>query len=49
MPKISKTEKEALEAGTNWVESNFFKAEVDFDAIKNEKITKLTEAEQVIH
>jgi len=46
MPKISKTEKEALEAGTNWVESNFFKAEVDFDAIKNEKITKLTEAEQ---
>ena len=46
MPKISKTEKEALEAGTNWVESNFFKAEVDFDAIKNEKITKLTDAEQ---
>ena len=46
MPKISNTEKEALEAGTNWVESNFFKAEVDFDAIKNEKITKLTDAEQ---
>lgn len=46
MPKISKTEKEALEAGTNWVESNFFKAEVDFDAIKNEKVTSLTKAEQ---
>ena len=46
MPKISKTEKEALEAGTNWVESNFFKAEVDFDAIKNEKVTVLTKAEQ---
>ena len=46
MPKISKTEKEALEAGTNWVESNFFKAEVDFEAIKNEKVTVLTKAEQ---
>ncbi|MGK0256272.1 MAG: acyl-CoA dehydrogenase [Arcobacteraceae bacterium] len=46
MPKISKTEKEALEAGTNWVESNFFKAEVDFEAIKNEKVTHLTQEEQ---
>ncbi len=46
MPKISSTEEAALKAGTNWVESNFFKAEVDFDAIKNEKITKLTKEEQ---
>ncbi len=46
MPKISSTEEAALKAGTNWVESNFFKAEVDFDAIKNEKITKLTKEEK---
>ncbi|MCJ8327752.1 MAG: acyl-CoA dehydrogenase [Campylobacterales bacterium] len=46
LPKISKTEKEALEAGTNWVESNFFKAEVDFKRIKEEKITVLSEEEQ---
>jgi len=46
MPKISKTEKEALEAGTNWVESNFFKAEVNFHDIKSEAVTKLTQEEQ---
>lgn len=46
LPKISATEEEALQAGTTWVESNFFKAKVDFDQIKNEKITKLTSEEQ---
>jgi acyl-CoA dehydrogenase len=46
LPKISKTEKEALEAGTNWVESNFFKAELNFDAISHEKVTVLTKEEQ---
>lgn len=46
MPKISETEEAALQAGTNWVESNFFEAKVDFDAIKSEKITTLTEEEQ---
>ncbi len=46
MPKISATEEAALQAGTNWVESNFFEAKVDFEAIKNEKITTLTEEEE---
>ena len=46
MPKISKTEKEALEAGTNWVESNFFNAEVNYEDIKNEKVTLLTKEEK---
>ena len=46
LPKISPTEEAALQAGTTWVESNFFKAQVDFDAIKNEKITHLTSEEQ---
>jgi acyl-CoA dehydrogenase len=46
LPKISPTEEAALQAGTTWIESNFFKAQVDFDAIKNEKITLLTQEEQ---
>lgn len=46
MPKISATEEAALQAGTNWVESNFFEAKVDFDEISNEKVTKLTEEEE---
>ncbi|NQY22941.1 MAG: acyl-CoA dehydrogenase [Campylobacteraceae bacterium] len=46
LPKISSTEKAALEAGTNWVESNFFKAQVDFEAIKNQKITHLSKEEE---
>ncbi len=46
MPKISATEEAALKAGTNWVESNFFEAKVDFEEIKNEKITILTQEEQ---
>lgn len=46
MPKISSTEEAALQAGTNWIESNFFEAKVDFKAIKDEKITTLTQEEQ---
>ncbi len=46
MPNISATEEAALQAGTNWVESNFFEAKVDFDAINKEKITELTKEEQ---
>ena len=45
LPKISQSEKDALEAGTNWVESNFFKAKVNFDDIENEKITILSKEE----
>jgi acyl-CoA dehydrogenase len=46
LPKISPTEEAALQAGTTWIESNFFKANVDFDQIKNEKVTLLTSEEQ---
>lgn len=46
MPKISATEEAALQAGTNWVESNFFEAKVDFEAISNEKTTELTQEEE---
>lgn len=46
LPKISKTEEEALQAGTSWVESNFFNATVDFKQIKEERITTLTKEEQ---
>ena len=46
LPKISATEEAALQAGTNWVEADYFKAEIDFKAIKNEKITKLTNEEK---
>ncbi len=46
MPKISPTEEAALQAGTNWIETSFFEAKVDFEKIKNEKITMLTEEEE---
>ena len=46
LPKISSTEEAALQAGTNWVEADFFKADIDFEAIKNEPITSLTHEEQ---
>jgi len=46
LPKISKTEEEALVAGTKWIEADFFEAKVDFKRIKEEKITVLTKEEQ---
>ncbi|RXK00333.1 acyl-CoA dehydrogenase [Arcobacter sp. CECT 8986] len=46
VPSISKTEQEALEAGTNFIEEDFFKGEVDFDRVKNQKTIKLTQEEQ---
>lgn len=46
LPKISSTEEAALQAGTNWIEADFFKADIDFKAIRNEPITKLTQEEQ---
>lgn len=46
LPKISSTEKAALEAGTNWVEADYFKGEIDFDSVKNEKTTKLSDEEK---
>ncbi|BAK73798.1 acyl-CoA dehydrogenase [Arcobacter sp. L] len=46
LPKISKTEEAALQAGTNWVEADFFKAQVNFKEINAQKVTTLTEEEQ---
>jgi acyl-CoA dehydrogenase len=46
LPKISQTEEAALQAGTNWVEADYFKADINFKAIKEEKVTKLTEEEK---
>ena len=46
LPKISSTEEAALQAGTNWVEADYFKADINFKAIEQEKVTKLTEEEQ---
>ncbi|MDD2887082.1 MAG: acyl-CoA dehydrogenase [Aliarcobacter sp.] len=46
LPKISATEEAALQAGTNWVESNFFKAQVNFKEINAQKVTILSKEEQ---
>ncbi len=46
LPKISPTEEAALQAGTNWVETNFFEAKVNFKDILSQNVTKLTKAEQ---
>lgn len=46
LPKISPTEEAALQAGTNWIESSFFEGKVDFDKIRDEKVTKLSQEEQ---
>lgn len=46
LPKISQTEQAALQTGTNWVEADFFKAEVNFKAINAQKVTTLTQEEQ---
>ena len=46
LPKISATEEAALQAGTNWVEADFFKAQVNFKEIQAEKVTVLTVEEQ---
>lgn len=46
LPKISQTEEAALQAGTNWIESSYFKGRVNFSEILDEKITELTQEEQ---
>ena len=46
LPKISQTEEAALQAGTNWVEADFFNAKVDFKKINAQKIITLTQEEQ---
>ena len=46
LPKISDTEEAALQAGTNWVEADFFKAQVNFKKINSQRVTTLTKEEQ---
>ena len=46
LPKISATEEAALQAGTNWVEADFFEGKVDFKKVIAQNITTLTKEEQ---
>lgn len=46
LPKISETEQTALNAGTTWVESEFFKSKPDIEKILNEPYEGLTPEEQ---
>jgi acyl-CoA dehydrogenase len=46
LPKISATEREALEAGTVWFEGELFSGHPDFERLFTEKSPLLTEAEQ---
>lgn len=46
LPKISVTEEAALQAGTNWVEADFFEGKVDFKKVIAQNITTLTKEEQ---
>ena len=46
LPRLSDTEREALEAGTVWVEGEFFKGNPNFKSIMAEAYNGLTEEEQ---
>ncbi len=46
MPKISETERVALDAGVTWVEKDLFSGKPDFDKLMKEDYPKLTEEEQ---
>ena len=46
VPKISDTEKAALNAGSVWIEADFFSGKPDFKKISTELYPKLTEEEQ---
>lgn len=46
LPKISKTEEQAIDAGDTWWEGDIFKANLDYAKIDDFKLTKLTVAEQ---
>lgn len=46
IPAISQTEREALEAGVVWVDSELFSGKPDFKRILNESYPKLTDEEQ---
>lgn len=46
LPPISATEKEALDAGTTWVDSDLFIGKPDFEKLMQENYPKLTAEEQ---
>jgi acyl-CoA dehydrogenase len=46
LPPISKTESEALDAGTVWWDAELFSGRPNWDVLTNLKITKLTQEEQ---
>ncbi len=46
LPEISKTEQEAIDAGTVWIEGELFSGKPDFKRILKEKYPGLTEKEQ---
>ncbi|NIF23506.1 acyl-CoA dehydrogenase FadE [Candidatus Pantoea multigeneris] len=46
MPPMSRTEKEALEAGTTWWEGDLFRGKPDWQKLHNYPQPRLTEAEQ---
>lgn len=46
LPKISDTEKQALEAGTVWIDGEFFRGNPDFQKILNDPYSALSDEEQ---
>lgn len=46
LPKISETEKTAIDAGTTWIEGEFFKVKPDIKKILNEPFEMLNEEEK---
>jgi acyl-CoA dehydrogenase len=46
LPTISDTERIAIDAGTVWVDSEYFSGKPDFNRILNQPYTRLTEEEQ---
>jgi acyl-CoA dehydrogenase len=46
LPQISATEKEALDAGTTWVDSDLFRGQPDFEKLMIENYPKLNAEEQ---
>ncbi len=46
LPKISATEREALEAGTVWFEGELFSGDPDFERLFSEKSPRLSDVEQ---
>jgi alkylation response protein AidB-like acyl-CoA dehydrogenase len=46
MPPISETERDAIEAGDTWIESDLFQGNMDWNALNNQSNNKLSEEEE---